>query len=124
MANDQFERGDIRSPTVAALCKRNLYRTCNMLKDLEKAQMMKDQQSQGLYDNASEEPRAGSSANGYYLYHNYNYSTSPMPEVSSISHEIEMGLQNEIEGNDDEGKVLKQPFFYEVYSNWKQEIKR
>jgi hypothetical protein len=46
MAHNHFKRGDIKAPTVAALGKWNLYWTCNMLKDLEKARILADQQPQ------------------------------------------------------------------------------
>ena len=54
-AEAEYRRGDIKTPTIAALCKRNLYWTCNILNDLDKAGMSLDEQSMklGSYEHAA-----------------------------------------------------------------------
>ena len=120
MAEDHFKRGDIKTPTVAALCKQNLYWTCNMLKDLEKARILADQQLQrSIITSELEEPTTTTKIEDYDPQHKCYDNTYPYAN--------HMTLQNQSgeDGKEDynyDGKSIRRPFFYELYPNWEQRI--
>lgn len=127
MVDDHYKMGEIKTQTLAALSKYLLYSRYKMCKDLEKVQMLTAQRSQPSYTNTSEEPRGWSNVNDHHHSNNYNYPESTSPKISNSSYTNEMRLQNQREDNEDndDGNVLKRPFFYEVYPNWYgKDIKR
>jgi hypothetical protein len=129
MAEDHYKRGDIKTPTVAALGKWNLYWTCNMLKDLEKARILTDQQRS---ENSHRAPEVEKPKIDDYkhTYSDHSYISSPMPphEASQIPCPSGTTLQNQmIDRKEDyninyDGKSITRPFFYEVFPDWEQLI--
>jgi len=98
-AEDDYKRGEIKAPTLAALAKRLLYRHLRMLKDIDKARMMKYQQPRNLHNSSSElEEITLETANVNYLQKD-NY-------------------------DNDEGSSIRGPLFYELFPNWKERIAR
>jgi len=124
MADDHYKRGDIKTPTVAALGKWNLYWTCNMLKDLEKARILTDQQQfQNSYGEPEvEEPKISCSMN-----HGDSFPTSFLPSTDhpKVSYPNDTILQNEmIDGKgDSDGLSIRRPFFYEIFPDWQKQKK-
>ncbi len=128
MAEDHYKRGEIKAPTVAALCKRNLYWTCTMLKDLEKARIMADEQQQS--ENSYRAIEAGMPKIDDYK-HRYRDYTHPSSQLQPprVPYPNDMSLQNQSREDDDEdynynynfnGKSITRPFFYELFPDWKQ----
>jgi hypothetical protein len=102
-AEDDYKRGEIKAPTLAALAKRLLYRHLRMLKDIDKARMMKYQQPRSFHSSTLdvEEPRPESDANDYPQAQDYD-----------------------ADDNDDDGLSIKRPYFYELFPDWKERIAR
>jgi hypothetical protein len=126
MAEDHYRRGDIKTPTVAALGKWNLYWTCNMLKDLEKARTLADQQQQSENSHRSPEVEKPKIDDYEKRYRDYSYPASQLqpPKVPQIPYANDMSLQNGGEDNkedyDYDGLSIRRPFFYEVFPEWEQ----
>lgn len=67
-----FKRGEIKTPTVAALCKRNLYWTCNIQEDLDKAETSLDEQLHTMSRSNNCIP-GRSTPNSYRYYYDYGH---------------------------------------------------
>lgn len=137
MAEDQYKRGEIKTPTIAALCKRNLYWTCSMLKDLEKARILADKQRQRLIslsqlEEQKRQPRARiKDYDHQYRYYDNTYPSTQMPasrppqnpDVHDITLRNQSGQEIRQDYNYDYNcKSISRPFFYELYPDWKQMI--
>jgi len=100
MAEDHYRRGDIKTPTIAALGKWNLYWTCKMLKDLEKVRILTDQERSHSFG----EPEVEDTKISDYddRYNDDRYSTDGKGDYN------------------DDGRWIKRPFFYEIWQKYKQ----
>jgi hypothetical protein len=129
MAEDHYRRGDIKTPTVAALGKWNLYWTCNMLKDLEKARILADEQQrrrQQQFENSHQAIEVEKPKVDQYRrrYRDYSYPSSQL-QPPRVPYPNDMSLQNQEaeDGRDDynynfNGKSITRPFFYELFPDW------
>jgi hypothetical protein len=112
MAEDHYRRGDIKTPTVAALGKWNLYWTCNMLKDLEKARILTDQQQS---ENSHRAIEVGKPKIDDYKHRHRNnsYPASQLQPLKTppIRYANDIILQNQrTEDYDYDGLCIRRPF--------------
>ena len=130
MAEDHYKRGEIKTPTVAALGKWNLYWTCNMLKDLEKARILADEQQQFENSHRSLEVEKPKIDDYKHRYRDFGYPSSQLqpPRIHQVPYVNDMSLQNRGEDMkkdynfNHDGKSITRPFFYELFPDWEQII--
>jgi hypothetical protein len=126
MAEDHYKRGDIKTPTVAALGKWNLYWTSNMLKDLEKARILADEQQQFENSHRAIEVEKPKVDQYRHRYRDYSYPSSQsqppnVPHVNDLSQQNQGGEDDKEDYNFNyDGKSITRPFFYEVFPDWEQ----
>jgi hypothetical protein len=98
-AQGDYKNGRIKAPTLAALAKHLLNQHLRMLKDIDKARMMKNQQPQTLHSGLSE-------------FEETNL------ETANINYLLKDNYDN------DEGSSIRGPLFYELFPDWNERIAR
>src|SRR5438132_10148176 len=99
-AEHYYKDEDIKRPNLGALAKHLLYRHLNILKGIEKARLWRAQQPGNLHN-----------------------STQEVQETTNVNNYRKDDYNDYDDDYDDEGSVLKRPFFYELPA-WKERISR
>jgi len=99
-AEHYYKDGDIKRPNLGALAKHLLYRDLNILKGIEKARLWRAQQPGNLHNRTQE---------------------VEVPNLETTN--VNNYRKDDYDDYDDEGSVLKRPFFYEL-PMWKERISR